>query len=544
MHGGRLSRLLACATALGLVVVGCGGTDSGDEGGGGGDNSYSIAIGEPDSLIPGNDNEEDGLTVIYATFDGLVRYDPDTGEPINNVAKSIETKDQQTWTITLKQGRTFHNGEEVTAKNFVWAWNYAAYGPHAFVNNYFFGNIKGYDALNPEDPDGDGPKEAPKPETKKMSGLKVVDKYTFKVTLKYPFSQFPLTLGYAAFMPLPKVAFKDMEAFNEHPIGNGPYKMATDWKHNEAIKLTAYEDYKGPRKPQAKTINLKIYTNLSTAYTDLLGGEVDILTTIPAAKVPNAKQQFGDRFISQPSSTMDYLSFPMYMEKYQRQKVRWAISMAINRKAITENIFSGTFTPMNSLLPPIIPGYRENACGKHCEFHPDKAKQLLKEAGGWEGTMYLWFNGSPTNRRWMKAVRNMLKENLGIESIKFRQVSDAEYLTKLANHEANGPARKNWYMDYPSPQNYLQPQFSSEGSSNRNGYSNPKVDKLILKGNSASSKQAARKYYHKAEDLILKDMPITPLWNWREQAAYSENVTNVTIDPYSGLHAWQVKPTG
>lgn len=546
MCGGRLSRLVAGAAALGLVVAGCGGSSAGEgEGGGDSGGTYSIAIQEPDHLIPGNDNEYDGLTVIYSVFDQLVRYDPKTGKPINNIAKSIKSDDQQTWTITLKKGRTFSNDQEVTAKSFVRAWNYAAYGPHAFVNNYFFSNIKGYDALNPEDPDGDdGPKKAPEPKAKELSGLEVTGKYTFKVTLRHSFSQFPLTLGYAAFSPLPKVAFKDMDAFDQHPIGNGPFKLAEDWQHDQYVKLKAYDDYKGPRRAKSGGVKLKVYTDDSTAYTDLLGGEVDVLTNVPAAKVSSARERFGDRFISQPNSTMDYLSFPMYMDKYQSKKLRWAISMAINRKAITKSIFDDTFTPMNSLLAPIIPGYRKNACGVHCEFHPDKAKQLLKEAGGWHGTMYLWFDSDPTNRRWMQAVANQIQHNLGIKDVQFRQVPDAQYLSKLAAHKATGPARKNWYMDYPSPQNYLEPMWSSNGASNRGGYSDPKVDKLLEEGDAASTDEKATQYYHKAEDQILEDMPATPLWNWRKQAAHSKNVTNVHIDPYMGLHTAEVKPTG
>ncbi len=146
---GRRRRIgwISCLAAVALVLAGCG-----SSGGSAQDNTYSVALTEPEHLTPGNDNESYGITVIRALFDRLVRYNSKTGEPIPNQAKSIETEDNKVWTITLKPGLTFHNGQPVTARSYVRAWNYTAYGPHGFANNYFFENIEGYDALNPEDP--------------------------------------------------------------------------------------------------------------------------------------------------------------------------------------------------------------------------------------------------------------------------------------------------------------------------------------------------------------------------------------------------------
>ena len=69
----------------------------------------------------------------------MVRLDPETAEPILAVASSIESDDNQTWTITLNEGWTFHDGTDVTAQSFVDAWNWSAYGPNAQLNSYFFG---------------------------------------------------------------------------------------------------------------------------------------------------------------------------------------------------------------------------------------------------------------------------------------------------------------------------------------------------------------------------------------------------------------------
>src|SRR5690606_3153814 len=124
----------------------------------------------------------------------------------------------------------------VTAASFVDAWNFGAAAKNAQLNSYFFESIKGFDEVN---------KEGSKKE--EMEGLKVVDDTTFTVELSQPESDFPLRLGYTAFMPLPEAAFEDPKAFGEKPVGNGPYKL-TEWNHDVNLKLDVNESYDGPRK--------------------------------------------------------------------------------------------------------------------------------------------------------------------------------------------------------------------------------------------------------------------------------------------------------
>ncbi|MFP3631888.1 ABC transporter substrate-binding protein, partial [Burkholderia sp. SIMBA_045] len=91
-------------------------------------------------------------------------------------------------------------------------------------------------------------------------GLKVVDDTTFTVELKQPESDWPLRLGYTAFMPVPSAALADPKSYGEKPVGNGPYKMAeTGWQHNVQISLVPNPDYNGPRKAKNGGITFKIY---------------------------------------------------------------------------------------------------------------------------------------------------------------------------------------------------------------------------------------------------------------------------------------------
>lgn len=520
--------VLAAVVVSTLAFAGCGGSDQGSE-----KKTFSVYIGEPQHLIPGNSQEGNGIAVISGVFEGLTQLLPGKGVQMD-VAKSVKSKDKKTWTIKLKRGRTFHNGEKVTARSFVDAWNAAAYAPNGWVNNYFFANIKGYDALNPK---------SGKPKTKTMSGLKIVNDYTFKVELTSPFSQFPLTLAYTGFDPLPQVAFKNFKKFEEAPVGNGPFEMAGKWQHNQGIKLKAYDKYVGPREPQSDGVDFKIYSSAETGYEDLIADNLDIDDQLPPEKLDDAKTQLGDRYFTRPSSNLHYLGFPVYDKRWQDPDLRHAISMAINRKAINKAIYNGAYQPADSYISPIVPGYRKGACGKWCEFHPSEAKQLFKKAGGWDGPMTIWYAQDTYPDNELQAIANQLKNNLGID-VHLKKQLFAAYLDSIRAHKVHGPYRLDWGMDYPSPQNYLEPLYSTGGSSNRISYSDKAVDSFIAKGNRAPSIKAGNKYYNKAEDVLIRQMPTAPLFFGQKQVGHSDDVTNVKEDALVGIYLWDVKVKG
>ena len=496
---------------------------------------FSVYQCEPKRLIPQSTTESCGNQVLQGLFTPLVDFDPDTVDPLwgdesaDAVAQSIEPNDDNTvWTITLKEGWTFHNGDPVTAQDYVNAWNWGAYGPNAADGNYFFSDIEGYDALNPSAPDGST--EVPEPSAEEMSGLKVIDDQTFEVTLSEPFSQYPLKLMYTVFYPMPQVAFDDIDAYEEAPIGNGPYMMDGSWEHDVQIREVAYPDYAG-NAPKADAVTIKIYADINTAYNDLLAGELDVMSTIPPERKQEAVDQFGDRYINVPSSYFGYIGFPTYEEAFANADIRKALSMAIDRQAIIDNILLNG-TPADDMVAPVIQGYREGACGEGCQFDPEAAKALFDEAGGIDGTLDIYFNAGAGHEEVYEAVANMWKENLGVEEVAFQTAQFAEILEQMEAETLTGPYRLAWVMDYPSMQNYLGPILACDGSSNYTGYCNEEADQLVIEGNGASSVEDATAKYQQADDLYLQDMPIIPFYYRNEEGLFSEGVSNVTIDPF------------
>jgi oligopeptide transport system substrate-binding protein len=140
----------SAVVGVAFVLSACGnGSPAGE---GSGDRSITVRGCAPENpLVPAMTMESCGGQVVDQLFSKLIRYDPDTAEPLYEIAESIESEDNQTWTIRLKDGWTFHNGEPVTARSFVDAWNWAAYAPNGTLNSYFFQAIEGYAELQPED---------------------------------------------------------------------------------------------------------------------------------------------------------------------------------------------------------------------------------------------------------------------------------------------------------------------------------------------------------------------------------------------------------
>ena len=231
-------------------------------------------------LVPSNTNEVGGGRIVDLVFSGLVSYKAD-GSVVNEVAESIETTDNQHFTIKIKPGWTFSDGSAVTADSFIKAWNYGALKSHAHLSSAFFEPIEGFSY----DTDSE------------LTGLKKVSDTEFTITLKAPQSDFLLSLGYSAFYPLPESAYEDMAAFGQNPIGNGPYTL-TSWEHDSQIELAANPSYQGVRPAKNKGITFTIYTDYDSAYNDLLADTLDVLDAIPDSALSSFKDELGERVIN------------------------------------------------------------------------------------------------------------------------------------------------------------------------------------------------------------------------------------------------------
>ncbi|WP_129789333.1 peptide ABC transporter substrate-binding protein [Promicromonospora panici] len=532
----RLVGLGAFALATSLVLTACGG-GGGEEPPAEGESTgiVSVGNGEPQNpIIPTMTNEVFGAKVVTNMFSGLVYYDAE-GVVHNEVAESIESEDNQNWTITLQDGWEFTDGTPVTAQSFVDAWNYGAYGPNAQNLSYFFEPIEGFaDVQIPVDDAGEPTGEDPAAE--EMTGLEVVSETEFTVTLTQPESDFPIRLGYSAFFPLPESFFEDPEAFGEDPIGNGPYVMES-WEHNSVIQLRPNESYPGERTPQNGGIDLVAYTDEDSAYNDLLDGNLDIVTNVPASAFGTFEDELGDRAVNQPAAVIQVINVPEYVEAFQGEAGvlrRQAISMAINREQITETVFSGSRTPATDFTSPVINGWSEDVEGNEVlEYNPEEAKRLWDEAEGIEPfgdqPILIASNADSDHQSWIDPTCNGLRDTLGVQCEFDAYPTFDEFLDARDNEEIQSLFRGGWQADYPAMGNFLGPIYGTGAGSNDMGYSSEEFDAKLDEAAGESDPDAAIELYKEAQTILFQDMPGIPLWYNNATGGWSEAVENVVF---------------
>lgn len=528
MRFSRTSKALGMMAIAALALTGCGGgtTDAGTTGGDASKVIFADGSEPARPLIPTDTNEVGGGKVIDMTFAGLVSYDP-SGKPVNELAESIEGKDGQNFTIKLKKDQKFTNGEAITAQTFVDSWNFGAAAKNAQLSAGFFESIKGYDEASAEGST-----------VETMSGLKVVDDLTFTVELSQPESDWPLRLGYTAFVPMPSGALADPKTFGETPVGNGPYMLAEGgWQHNVQIQLVPNPDYNGPRKAQNGGVTFKIYQNDDAAYQDLLGNNLDVLQTIPTNALLNFESDLGDRTISKPYAGNQTISIPTYLPEWDGEAGklrRQALSMAINREEITSVIFNGARQPAKEFTAPVLDGYNASIPGsENLEFNPEKAKETWAKADAiekWDAdkTFTIAYNADKGGHKaWVEALVNQVKNTLGIKIEGKPYATFKEVRTEATSGTLTGGIRAGWQADYPSLYNFLGPIYKAGAGSNDSRYDNPAFEKTISEGLKASSVEEGNKAMNEAQEILLQDLPAIPLWYQVAQGGWSDKVTNV-----------------
>ncbi len=527
MKLGVFAKGLAVASASVLVLAACSsGSDdspSGETVAPGGSAIVLANGSEPENpLIPGATNEVGGGRIIDAIWAGLVYYDAD-GAVHNEVAESVTQVDPQNLEVKIADGWTFTDGTPVTASSFVDAWNWNANTANAYYNQYFFEDIEGFSYDD---------------EVAELSGLAVVDDHTFTIQLNKPAADFALRLGYSAFYPMPEAFFADPDGFGENPIGNGPYKLAGPgaWQHDIQIDLVTNPDYKGGRTPKNDGLTFVFYETQDAAYADLLGDNVDVIDGIPDSAFATFEADLGGRAVNQAAAIFQSLTIPQWLPHFsgeEGQLRRQAISMAINRDEITEVIFQGTRTPASDFTSPVIDGWTDSLNGAEAlDYNPEGAADLWAQADAispWDGTFKIAYNADGGHASWVDAVANSIKNTLGINAEGDPYAAFGDFRATVTNQDSPIQAsfRTGWQADYPGLYNFLGPLYDSNAGSNDGKYNSPEFDALLKKGITTTDAAEANAVFQEAQEVLLADLPVLPLWYSNVTGGYSTKVSNV-----------------
>lgn len=523
-----LTVMVACG-ALVLPLAACGSSSAG----GSDDNIVRVYGCEPQNpLIPTDTNEVCGGNPETLLFSELIGFDA-KGNPKNEVADSIEANGDNTeYTIKLKKGWKFTDGTEVKAENFTRAWSYGANAKNAQLGASFFAPIQGFEDLQKDGLKGD----------EQLSGLTVVDDYTFTVKLNAPSSVFKTMLGYSGYAPLPDSFFDDPKAFGENPVGNGAYKFDS-WDHNQSIKLSKNPDYKGSFPAKNDGVWFMVYTDPQPAYADVEAGNLDSMDTVPTSALSTFESDDQVQAVNEPGNVSQSFTFAANQKHFslddEGRLRRAAVSMAIDREQIIDKVSNGTNTPAVDFTAPLIPGYSESVPGNEVlQYNPDKAKELWEQANqiapwGDDESFDIAYNADGGGKDIYDAICNSIHNTLGIKSQATPYPTFSEMRDDITDRKITTAFRSGWQPDYPSAYSYLYSLYDSESAdgkgSNDGDYKNPEFDALIDKANTESSDDAAKQDYQQAQEILFKNLPAVPLWYANNKGVAAKNVKGFTL---------------
>lgn len=466
---------------------------------------------EPGSLDPSHADDPEEIIVIRQLFKGLIDYDPRTAEIRPASAKTWEVSpDAKTFTFTLREDNRFSNGEPVKADNFVRGFTRATAKAERSEIAHHLSSIVGYKEHHD---DGTAPD---------LRGVRALDESRLEVELSAPDADFLTKVGHTVFVPMPsdETMANQKPTWAEFPIGNGPFLMREAWKHNQSITLVPNRSYYGA-KPFLEEVSFVLLTDLETAYEEWQAGNLD-WTRIPPTKLKDAQTQYPASFLKKPTKGLNYLVTTTNAAPTNSVLFRRAVSLAIDRRSISGSVFGGLYPPATGILPPVMPGYRKpndkgiGPCG-FCTYDPGRARTLLAQSKvDLRGKLTIGFVGGRGVEQWIRPLANQLKKNLGIETqlVPTRPLSD--YLAFLGRTASGVLGDLSWDMDYPTADNFLSPLFGSGSDGNYSRFSSRALDELIRRARSERDPAKRLAIYQEAEDLVLAELPIIPLW-WRTQ---------------------------
>ena len=351
----------------------------------------------------------------------------------------------------------------------------------------------------------------------RLSGLNVVDGRTFTVTLTDPDLGFPERLAYMGFAPLPSAFFEDPAAFENAPIGNGPFMIDGTWDHNTSIRVVPNVDYAGATSASLTSLTFNIYDDVcATGYLHAQAAFVDVSECIPARQLPYVADDFGAGFDRSAAMTLHYYAFPSYLWSHYPLELRQALSMAIDRQAIVDEIFFGSATAADRAVPPLLSEFGAPACANWV-YNPDGARDAFEAYGGLEALgetpIVLWHGANDTQAAVAAALAQQLDDVLDIADVQIESRHATAYLDVLDDQVVTGPSQGEWSAGYLSALDFLEPLFGSGSSLNSSGYNSARFDRAIADGDATA-----------AEAILCDDVGIVPIY-----ASANRYVSNLSV---------------
>ena len=491
---------------------------------------YNLGI-EPRTIDPVLNSAVDGSTVLYNISEGLVRIGLDDA-PEPGCAESWEvSEDGLSWTFHLREGLKWSDGKPLTAEDFRCGFqrvfNPENACPFAYVG-YFIKNgeecFKGTAKLE-------------------ELGVTAVDERTLRLDLKHPSPLMLDYLSYHIFFPArADVVEQDprgWSASGSFPC-NGPF-MITEWKHNSELTVVKNPHYWDADKVKLDKVRMVMINDVNTALAAFKGGKVDYNTLVPAPMLPQLLES-GEAKARNTLGTYFYV-FNTARKPFDDVRVRKAFALAVDRTAIVEKVTRGGQKPANGFIPYGIPGVNPNdltvdfRAEDKAEYLPERAdveqaKKLLAEAGYPDGKDFpkvqCKYNSNLGNKAIAEALQAMWRQNLGVEVELYNE--EWKVFINTRNKKDFDIARHGYLVDFFDAGSLLE-MWQTGVWENSASFSDAEYDALIRDSLEQMDRAKRIEDMHKAEQILMREMPVCPLYFYTTPSMQSARVKGIYHSP-------------
>ena len=482
---------------------------------------------DPRTIDPALNNTVDGNNVIVNIFDGLVRTGfNDAPEPA--CAESWEVSDDgMKWTFHLRDNLKWSDGKPITAPQFRDGFLRAMDPETASLYAYYTFFIKNakefyYSQVNSDD-----------------VGVYAPDDKTFVVELEYAN---PLMLDYMAFsIFMPARDFMKDSSWAAKPetlISTGAFKLDS-WKHGDGgeIVLVKNPEYWDAENVKVDRLRFVFINDENTALAAFRAGRIDYMSTIPSPMLPLLLKT--GEAVSGPALGTAFCDFNVEREPFNDPRVRRAFTLAIDRRIIVDKVLLGGQRPAAGFVCDVVPGTGDSQDFRTegGVFLPERAdikeaRRLLAEAGYPEGKNFpkvsYKYNSNSGNKSLAEALQGMWKSALGVEVELLNEEWKVFLETRIRRDY--DIARDAWIMDFFDAASILE-LCTTNSPQNNTGYSNPEFDDLMNKANYEMDHVKRINYMHEAEKILMKDLPVLPIYFYSSAVMQSRRVKNIYRSP-------------
>lgn len=475
---------------------------------------------EPNSIDPAINTAVDGATLINHAFEGLMKID-DTGEVVYGQAASHTVSDDGlVYTFKLRDDILWSDGQPVVAEDFVYAWQRAIDPATGSDYNYMIEMVAGADKIMAE--------ENPAPAD--TLAIRAVDEKTVEITLSVATSYFLEICAFPTTYPVRKdIIEANGEAWALEPetyIGNGPY-ILKEWENKGYMLYEKNPTYYGVADLGPDQIKFHLMDDNNAILAAYKNGTILFADDLPSEEI-DAMEATGELYIKGQLGTY-FVCFNTEKAPFDNAAVRKALNLVIDRQYVIDNVSKGGQQPATAFVPTglsdvemekefrVVGGNYWSADEADYQKNVEEAKALLAEAGYPDGAGFpafeYMYNNSTGHQAIAEYLQQVWKETLGITATLANQEWNVFIDTR--NNGDYQVARHGWLADYNDPISFLDMWVTGGGNNDAN-YSNPEYDALIAQVKASSDRAERMKLMHQAEDLLMADMPVGPIYYYTD----------------------------